>query len=178
MYTKFSLIGAFCLTVLPAMCQGPSDQKNVPQTTTDKFTVEQQVSHFIEAILNRGHRFTTDGYEANTWVPPTQDEIRTIRQLGVSAITPLSIKVDDTNPYVQLLAVRFLGEIGGPLTIEPLSRGLAVGKWSFVRTQSLTSLTNAPNDSAIPIIRGMVNDADPRVRERAIRLISEHYKIR
>ena len=135
------------------------------------------VANVIQSTLKRGESTTPDGYHAYTWVSPSQVDVAKITDLGVKAIAPLSRYLDSPRPFIQLLAVRLLGEIGGIEAVEPLRRGLTTDRWVVVRTQSLSSLIKTPDSIALPIIQSMRNDADPLVKKRAEDLLTLHYHL-
>lgn len=138
---------------------------------------DQLIAKVIRSTLIRGESTTTEGYHAYTWVPPSAEDLAKISDLGVKAVGPLSKYLDSPRPFVQLLAVRLLGEIGGVEVVEPLKRGLTTNRWVVVRTQSLSSLIKTPDSLALPIIENMRKDADPLVRKRAEDLLTLHYHL-
>jgi HEAT repeat protein len=73
--------------------------------------------------------------------------------------------------------VRLLGEIGGTDVVPPLKRGLEASRWVAVRMSSLSSLRSVPDDLALPIIRSVVLDSDPRVAELARTLLTDYYQL-
>jgi HEAT repeat protein len=135
------------------------------------------VADVIQSTLKRGESTTSEGYHAYTWVSPSEEDVAKISDLGVKAIAPLSRYLDSPRPFVQLLAVRLLGKVGGAEAVEPLKRGLATDRWVVVRTQSLSSLIGTPDSLALPIIQSMRKDADPLVRKRAEDLLTSHYHL-
>jgi HEAT repeat protein len=169
--TSFIAIVIFCMLPLCGLAQ----QVSAPANRISE-TPQSVVNDVIASILKRGAG-RSGGYAVKTWVPPSDSDLRSIRDLGQAAIPPLDVRVDDPDPFVQLLAVRFLGEIGGSGTVVPLRRALSADRWSFVRTQSMTSLINAPDGDTVPILKGLVSDQDGRVRDRARALLRDHYHV-
>jgi len=153
------------------LCQAISAQ-SVP-------TADARVVAIMDKILKRGegHAEGREDVKTRTWVPPLPEDIASIREIGPQAIGPLNKALDSQSPFRQLLAVRLLGEIGGPEVVPPLKRGLEAGRWVVVRTQSLSSLLRVPDDLALPIIRDAVHDSDPQVSGRAKDLLTDYYHL-
>jgi hypothetical protein len=142
-------------------------------------TADAKVAAIMDGILKRGegHAEGREDVKTYTWVPPSPEDIARIRELGPQAIGPLNKVLDSRSPFRQLLAVRLLGEIGGPEVIPALKRGLEDDRWVVVRTQSLSCLLHVPDDLALPIIRSAVHNRDPQVSGRAKDLLTEYYHL-
>ena len=96
------------------------------QATSTPPTPDAKVAAILDRILRRGegHAEGREDVKTSTWVPPDFADIEQIREIGHDAIAPLNIALDSQTPFRQLLAVRLLGEIGGPDVVPPLKRGL------------------------------------------------------
>jgi hypothetical protein len=76
---------------------------------TGRSAASDTVKRTMAAVLAHCH-FKVDGVEAITFVPPSNDEIETIKSLGSAAIEPLSRYLDEEvdDGFSHLFAVRFL----------------------------------------------------------------------
>jgi HEAT repeats len=165
-----ALSGCICLQMAALV------QTTVAPPTPDADT---KVAAILDGILRRGegHAEGREDVKTSTWVPPSFADIEQIREIGHDAIAPLNKALDSQTPFRQLLAVRLLGEIGGTDVVPPLKRGLEASRWVAVRMSSLSSLRSVPDDLALPIIRSVVLDSDPRVAELARTLLTDYYQL-
>jgi hypothetical protein len=177
MFMKHALFTFALLLIFVGTHDYAQNRETKPQKQDSKIEDDPDtiVANVIQSTLKRGESITDNGYRAYTWVPPSQEDLSKIDYLGVKAVVPLSKYLDSPRPFVQLLAVRLLGQVGGAEAVEPLKRGLATNRWVVVRTQSLSSLVKTPDSLALPIIQNMRKDADPLVRKRAEDLLTLHY---
>lgn len=139
--------------------------------------VELKVTSLLDQILSRGEGQVGD-VKTNTWVPPSKEDVATIRALGQKSIAPLNHALSSPVPFRQLIAVRLLEEVGGPDTLPVLKRGLEPDRWVVVRMQSLSSLRSVPDDLAIPILRNALHDTDIHVARRAHDLLVDYYHVK
>jgi len=151
---------------------GESFMKQLPQEST----ASDRVAAILDKILKRGEG-SIGNIKTTTWVPPSQEDIERIREIGQSAIPPLDRALDSHRPFEQLLAVRLLGAIGGANVVGPLNRALGSGKANSVRVAALWALRSAPVDLAIPIIQSAVGDPDPLVARHAREVLTDYYQV-
>lgn len=138
---------------------------------------ETVVQEVVQATLKRGEG-EVQGYKTSTWVPINATDRKKVVDLGSEAVGPLAERVNSTVPFVQLIAVQLLGSIGGRESVAPLTNALRSDRWVVVRMQALSSLTNTPEVTAVPIIQGMKKDEDPRVRQRAEEILNDYYGLK
>lgn len=132
-----------------------------------------KVKQIMDDTLARGVTLLPDGIKATTWVPPTAHDIMAIKALGDYAIRPLGSYLNSEEPRAQLLAVRFLGVIGGEAIIPFIRTALEPNRWVVVRTQALSSLMSVPPTAAIPIIEHTLEtDHEEPVQQRAKQLLT------
>jgi HEAT repeat protein len=156
-------------TLLPANVA--TSQTTTTQPDQDPAT---KVSNIMDEILKRGEQ-QQGGVTISTWVPPTSEDLDNIRKIGRDAIAPLDKALDSRQPNRPLLAVQLLEVIGGADVVPPLERSLLPSNPNLVRIASLSALRSAPDELALPIIRGSVHDPDPVVADCATRLLTEYY---
>jgi hypothetical protein len=150
----------------------------VSQTTVAQISqdADTSVSNIMDEILRRGEQ-QQGQVKISTWVPPTPEELDKIRKIGHAAIATLDKALDSRQPNRPFLAVKLLEVIGGPDIVPPLKRSLLPSNPNLIRIASLSALRSAPDELAIPIIRGSVHDSDPVVADRARRLLTEYYHL-
>jgi HEAT repeat protein len=145
-------------------------------STQSASNAEAEVAAIMDDVLKRGEGQVGD-VKTNTWVPPSPADIERIQRVGHDAIEPLSRCLDSRRPFMRILAVRFLGEIGGADVLPPLKRALEPNEQNSVRIYALAALRSVPDELALPIIRNAVHDSDPLVAERAKSLLTGYYQL-
>jgi hypothetical protein len=153
-------------------------QATTKQSGTD---VDAKVAAIMDDVLRRGEGGVEGDPDVKTytWVPPSQEDVQRIREIGHDAIAPLEKALDPpyTRPFQRTLAVRLLGEIGGADVIPPLKRALKVDNPNSVRIAALAALVNVPKDLALPIFREAVHDSDPIVARLAQELLTGYIDV-
>jgi len=153
-------------------------QATPPQTTAD---ADAKVAAIMDDALRRGERHPEGKADVmiSTWVPPSADDVQRIREIGHDAIAPLTKALDPPyrRPFQRILAVRLLGEIGGPDVVPSLKRALLPDNPNSVRIEALAALISVPKDMALPIFRETLHDSDPVVAGRAKELLTGYYQI-
>jgi hypothetical protein len=142
---------------------------------------DAKVALIMDDILRRGEGRAEGRPDVKTytWVPPSADDIKQIREIGHDAIAPLSKALNPPyrRSFEQILAVRLLGEIGGADVVPPLKQALEPDKPNSVRFAALVALLSVPDDLALPIIRSAVHDSDPLVAREAKELLTDYYQL-
>jgi hypothetical protein len=151
-------------------------------TTTQSITgVDATVAAIMDDVLRRGEGRVEGAPDVKTytWVPPSQEDVERIREIGHDAIAPLDKALDPPNkrPFQRILAIRLLGEIGGVDVIPPLTRALKAENPNSVRIAALAALVNVPKDLALPIFREAIRDSDPIVARRAQELLTGYIDV-
>ena len=151
-------------------------------TTTQSVTdVDAKVAAIMDDVLRHGERRVEGDpdVKAYTWLPPSQEDVQRIREIGHDAIAPLSKALDPPyeRPFQRILAIRLLGEIGGVDVVPPLTRALKADNPNSVRIAALAALVNVPKDLSLPIFREAVHDADPIVARRAQELLTGYIDV-
>lgn len=140
-----------------------------------------KVAAIMNEILDRGEGFAEGrpDVKTHTWVSPSSEEVQHIREIGHDAIAPLAKALDPPydRAFQRTLAVKLLGDIGGPDVVPPLKHALEADDPNSVRLAALAAMTSAPSDLAIPIIRSSAHDPDPVVAQRAKELLTDFYQL-
>ena len=134
-----------------------------------------KVAAIMDEILTRNEGHVGD-VKTCTWWPPSQEDIKRIREIGHDAIAPLSNALNSTRCFQKTLTVRLLGELGGADVVPPLKRALQPDEPNSVRIAALGALLlSVPDDLALPIILNAVHDSDPVVAEFARNFLADYY---
>jgi hypothetical protein len=136
--------------------------------------VRDRIARMMDYIVRRSEFALSDGVRIRIVLLADNDEIDEVKHYGDRAIPVLSeyLSEDRAEKY---LAMRLLGEIGTSGIIEPLARVATKDASPSYRQTGLRWLTQAPWESAAPIIRQAANDdPDPMVRETARELLQAH----
>ncbi len=166
------------IVVLPLSIASPSVSHSFIQSASDEKprNYAAEVNSLMDRILSRGETHIGD-VVANTWIPPSEDDLNKIRAIGPNAIPVLDHALDSKAPFRQFLAVRLLGTVGGADIVAPLQRVLQLNAPNSVRMAALAALRSAPDSMAVPIIKQHIKDQDPLVAKRARDLLVDYYKI-
>jgi HEAT repeat protein len=151
-------------------------------TTTESVTdVDAKVVAIMDDVLRRGEGRAEGRPDVKTytWVPPSQEDVERIREIGHDAIAPLDKALDPPykRPFQRILAIRLLGEIAGVDVIPPLTRALKADNPNSVRIAALAALVNVPRDRALPIFREAIHDSDPVVARFAQELLTGYIDV-
>jgi hypothetical protein len=131
------------------------------------------VQQIMTAALARCYS-TVDGVRKISFAPPTDKELDQIKALGQKAIGPLAgyLDLQAKNGLTQLLAVKFLVEMGGPPTFAPLKRAFAEDQWEVTRAVALAGMFSVSQGQAKPFVEAALKDKSQLVRQRAQDLIA------
>jgi HEAT repeat protein len=166
------MLASICLQTLTLAQATPA------QSITD---ADAKVAAIMDDVLRRGegHAEGRPDVRSYTWVPPSQEDIRRLREIGHDAIAPLDRALDPpcNRPFQRILAIRLLSEIGGVDVIPPLTRALKPDNPNSERIAALAALISVPKDQALSILQEAVDDSDPVVARRAKELLEGYYQI-
>jgi hypothetical protein len=153
-------------------------QATPPQSITD---ADAKVAAIMDDVLRRGegHAEGRPDVKTYTWVPPSQEDVHRLREIGHDAIAPLNRALNPpySRPFQAILAIRLLGEIGGVDVLPPLTKALKPNNPNSVRIAALAALISVPKEQALPILQQCVDDSDPVVARRAKELLTGYYQI-
>jgi hypothetical protein len=110
-----------------------------------------------------------DGVEKVTFIPPSNDEIETIKSLGSAAIEPLSTYLDAQvdGGFTQLFAVKFLTALRNPAALGALQRAFAQDQWEVTRMAALDGMFETSKTASKPYVEAALEDKSPVVRHAA-----------
>lgn len=106
-----------------------------------------------------------------SWVSPMPEDYRDMTLIGPEAVKPLSLLLEDKGGFVNLLAVKFLIEIGGPSAFRALVRATNRDEWDVVRFTAMEELAASPNAETAAIIKRMQNEKDPYIAKTAREIV-------
>ena len=138
-------------------------------------TVCDIVKRTMAATLARCHS-KVDDIEAFTFIPPSNDEIETIKSLGPAAVEPLSTylpaKVDCGFPkidcgFAPLFALKFLTALRNPAALGAFQRAFAQDQWEVTRIYALAGMFETSKTAAEPYVKAALEDKSPNVRHMA-----------
>jgi hypothetical protein len=114
-------------------------------------------------------RFKADGVEGMTFIPPSNDEIETIKSLGSAAIETLSTYLDPKvdGGFSQLFAVRFLTALRNPAALGALQRAFAQDQWEVTRVAALAGMFETSKTTTKPYVEAALEDKSEVVRHMA-----------
>jgi len=141
-------------------------------------TTSDIVKRTMAAALARCHSKTSlNGVEAITYIPPTNDEIETIKSLGSAAVEQLSTyaqaKVDcgfakiDCGFPAPLLALKFLTALRNPAALGAFQSAFAQDQWEVTRMYALAGMFETSKTAAEPYVKAALEDKSPNVRHMA-----------
>lgn len=140
------------------------------QTTpngNERTTADATVDLVMQRALARC-RMEENGVKRIQWVSPTPNDFKEIKELGESAVGPLSRYLSGTHSgFGELMAVKFLIALGGTATMAPLEKATMPDQWDVTRAQALSGLYQLSANEAKPYIEAAVNDKSQLVRQRA-----------
>lgn len=150
------LLGIFSAYILPASAQ------------TNTSTASATAKRVMADVLAHCHT-KTNGVEMITFLPPSNDEIATIKALGSEAIEPLSTYIDAkvNDGFTQLFAVRFLTVLRNPAALPALQRAFAQDQWEVTRMAALAGMWETSKTAAKPYIEAALKDKSAVVRHMA-----------
>jgi len=150
-----------------------------PSAKTSKDIIRDRIAIIFEETFKQAetqielsdHSVVT----ARTFVPPTNEHVEEIRRYGADAVPILSDYLDRGTGWEKILAMRFLGSIGGKSIIDPLRRVALHDPSPNFRADALLWLSAARWDLAAPIIRQAARkDSSPEVRKQAQEILLQH----
>lgn len=137
--------------------------------------VSGRVREIFERALSEGQIILQDGSRAEVRVPPSEEAMEEIRQIGDAAISILSEYIDYAQPRQVELVVRFVGRLGSEGAAQPLARILRESPSPVQRIQALGALTQVPWSVSGPVIAEAARkDADREVQAFAWQLLIGH----
>jgi hypothetical protein len=141
-----------------------------PQNLTeasDKEAIRERISAIIRETVKQGEGTTVDGVKFTTRVPPSDENVEEIKRFGDKAVPVLDEYFWSKDGFEGVLALRFLGLLGGGRIVEPLKRVVEKSDSPTLRELALLWLTQAPWDLAAPVIRN-VAETDPDAKLRGV----------
>jgi hypothetical protein len=141
-----------------------------PQNLTeasDKEAMRERISAIIRETIKQGEGTTVDGVKFTTRVPPSDENVEEIKRFGDKAVPVLEEYFWSKDGFDGVLALRFLGLLGGSRIVEPLKRVVEKSDSPTLRELALLWLTQAPWDLAAPVIRN-VAETDPDAKLRGV----------
>jgi hypothetical protein len=126
---------------------------------TIRSAASDTVKRTMAAVLAHCH-YKVGGVEAITFIPPSNNQIETIKSHGSAAIEPLSryldAKVD--GGFSQLFAVRFLTSLRNPAAFSALQRAFAQDQWEVTRTAALAGMFETSKTAPEPYVKAALED--------------------
>ena len=142
-----------------------------PSTVTAK---RRRVAQIMEEAIKQGQS-AVQGIHIFTRVPPSSEEIAELRELGPDAISVLAEYLSSGSPQKQLLAVEFLGRIGGSAVIPPLDFVLRTSPSAPLREITLRWLPLEKNEAVRQIlVRTVKTDKNSAVRDLAQQRLADY----
>jgi hypothetical protein len=136
--------------------------------------IRKRIASMMDYILKRAETVTPDGIKVQIVARPSNEEIEEIKSYGDDAVPVLSEYLSAEDSRQKLLALRFLGILGGGRIIEPLEKVIRSDPSPSTRETALIWLAEAPWDLASPIIQQAAqNDPDAAVRQTARGLLDD-----
>lgn len=138
-------------------------------------TTSDIVKRTMAAALARCHS-KADGIEAFTFIPPSNDEIETIKPLGSAAVEPLSTYVQAKADcgfakidcgFAPLFALKFLTALRNPAALGAFQRAFAQDEWEVTRMYALAGMFETSKTAAEPYVKAALEDKSPNVRRMA-----------
>ena len=107
--------------------------------------------------------------EKITFIPPSNDEIETIKSLGSAAIEPLSTYLDSKVDcgFAQLFALKFLTALRNPAALSALQKAFAQDRWEVTRVYALAGMFETSKTAAEPYVKAALEDKSRGVRHMA-----------
>ena len=147
-----------------------------PPRDPDKAVLRERIASIIHELLQEGRGTTPEGIRYRTRVPPSSAAVEEVRGYGDAAIPVLNEYLWSRDSAESELAMRFLGALGGKQIVQPLRRVIRRHPSPAVRSAALRWLTQAPWESAAPILREAADkDLDSGVRNTARELLTKHF---
>lgn len=138
--------------------------------------IRKRVAELMGYILKRAEVVTSDGKAMVQIVAlPSNEDIEEVRRYGDAAVPILAEYLTSGDGRQKVLAMRFLGNLGGSRIVEPLRTVVQHDASPGIRDLALRWLSGAPWDLAAPIIREAAEtDPDPGVREAAKEILAKY----
>jgi hypothetical protein len=155
------IISVFTLTAAARLSFG------IQQKDPDQKDIEKRISEIIRFTISEGETITSEGVRVSTVVPPSNEAVNEIKSFGVAAIPPLTRYLHDDGSREQVLAMRFLGAIGGHEIVQPLQDVLTASHSQLAKILALAWITQGPTNEVLPIVESFTNDSDPLIRKQA-----------
>jgi hypothetical protein len=158
-------LGGFCASSGQTNSTTPS--QTLP-SASDEGAIRERIATIIRETLKRGEGTTVEGYPFYTWVPPSNEDVAEIKSYGDKAVPILEEYLFSDVGREGDLVLRILGGMGGSRVVEPLKRVVEQSTSAWRREAALRSLTQAPWELAVLIMRNAAEtDRDPEVRAEA-----------
>ena len=136
---------------------------------TSSPTTSDIVKRTMAAALARCRSKTADGVVAMTFIPPSNDEIETIKSLGSAAVEPLSTYLESKVDcgFAQLFALKFLTALRDPAALGAFQRAVAQDQWEVTRMYALAGMFETSKTAAEPYVKAALEDKSPNVQHMA-----------
>jgi hypothetical protein len=175
---KFSkvLIVAYLFVYGQSIANTSRAQVNSSQSKLSIADAKARVDQIVQRVLARGHQTNPDGVLSISFMPPTNEDYAEIRAIGIPAISPLAMHLDDKSDFSQLIAIKFLNSLVDldPTVQSKLQLGLSPDRWVVVRLTSMEALDRIPSANFFATAQVMQQDRDPLVAKRAREIIGRH----
>ena len=138
-------------------------------------TTSDIVKRTMAAALAHCHS-KVDGIEAFTFIPPSNDEIETIKALGSAAVEPLSTYVQARADcgfakvdcgFAPLFALKFLTALRNQAALGAFRRAFAQDQWEVIRVYALAGMFETSKTAAKPYVEAALEDTSQVVRHMA-----------
>ncbi len=163
---------AACTLLLPFLASGPSSRllARAPQPgPSSNEAIQREIVRIFRDTIRGGQSVADGGVPTWTRVPPSSNDLKRMRALGDEALPTLVGFLSSGNGPEKLLAVEFLGALGGGRVVQPLSRVVLDKKNDLsLRLAALLSLRNGSFLEVVEVLRQVVEtETDSNIRDQA-----------
>lgn len=128
---------------------------------------DELVERIINRVVRRGQGRTKEGVMFYTFVPPSNEDLSEITEMGEAAVPHLEHHIWAGNKGPErMIALRLLGSMEMKLSLGPLKKIARGHPASGMRDLGLRWLVRGPRDLVEPILREAA-EKDPNERVRA-----------
>lgn len=178
---RFSLIASpgllFCWLVC-TVTMIASLQYSQTRETPSATAVRQRIVALMSTAMKERERITPEGRTLWVPVPLSQEISKEVQGYGNKAVPILAEYLKSGTSRERLLAVQFLGALGGNRVTEPLLTVIRSDPEPSLREEALTYIAQLPWEVASPILKQTsTRNSDSRVREKARYLMGRHEAI-
>ena len=138
--------------------------------------INDRIAKIFKADLLLWTGTTPEGYQYNNGkVYASQEEYDEVKKFGDRAIASLAEYFAKNDDRAQLLAIRFLVNIGGARVLKILTPIAEKSPSPYIRFQALANLQQYPWPEVADLVRRIAaNDENPDVKAEARKLLQQH----